>query len=266
MSILNDIVQAHRRAAAADDRPLDELVDRARRVPPPRSFRAELAQGRAVVAEIKRRSPSKGDLAPELVPGVLAKAYAAGGASCLSVLTDCDWFGGSAADLAEARAACELPVLRKDFTVSERDVVDARNMGADAVLLIVAALTDAELIRFCALASDLSLAALVEVHTHAELERALAAGADVIGVNQRDLTTFALDRTLAARLREHVPDGIVSVAESGIRDARDADELFGCGYDAILVGESLVTSPDPAAALRELKRRPGGGANVNGAS
>ena len=264
MSILDDIVQAHRRAAAADDRPIDELVAHAHRTPPPRSFRAELAPGRAVIAEIKRRSPSKGDLAPDLVPAVLAKAYAAGGASCLSVLTDGDWFGGSAADLADARAACALPVLRKDFTVSERDVVDARTMGADAVLLIVAALSDVELTGFCALARDLSLAALVEVHTHAELERALAAGADVIGVNQRDLTTFVVDRTLAARLRAHMPAGVVTVAESGIRDERDADELFGCGYDAILVGESLVTAPDPAAAIRRLTRRPGGGAHVKG--
>jgi indole-3-glycerol phosphate synthase len=126
-------------------------------------------------------------------------------------------------------------------------------MGADAVLLIVAALSDDELARFRTVANDLGLAALVEVHTEDELTRALAAGADIVGVNQRDLTTFSVDRTLAARLRGQMPASIVTVAESGIRDAHDADELFGCGYDAILVGESLVTSPDPAVALRLLK-------------
>jgi indole-3-glycerol phosphate synthase len=253
VSILDDIVRAHRHAAAADDRPVDVLEARARDAPPTRSFRAALTGGRAVIAEIKRRSPSKGDLAPDLDPAMLAKAYASGGAACLSVLTDAEWFGGSPDDLADARAACELPVLRKDFTVSERDVCDARLMGADAVLLIAAALSDDELDRLRALAHDLALAALVEVHTDEELGRAVAIGADLIGVNQRDLTTFTVDRGLAASLREQMPDGVASVAESGIRDGRDADELFSCGYDGILVGESLVTSLDPAAAVRRLR-------------
>jgi indole-3-glycerol phosphate synthase len=253
VSILDDIVLAHRRADAADDRSIDELLALALASPAPRAFRTALARGNAVIAEIKRRSPSKGDLAPDLEPGVLAKLFAAGGASCLSVLTDAEWFGGSAADLGDARAACELPVLRKDFTVSERDVCDARVMGADAILLIVGALSDDELNRFRGLASDLELAALVEVHTEHELGRALEAGADIVGVNQRDLTTFAVDRTLAARLRERMPAGIITVAESGIRDGRDAKALFASGYDAILVGESLVTSSDPAAAIKQLK-------------
>jgi indole-3-glycerol phosphate synthase len=253
LSVLDDIVAAHRRVAASDDRPIDELVRRARAGPAPRPFRAGLARGRAVIAEMKRRSPSKGDLANELVPGVLAKAYAAGGAACISVLTDRDWFGGSAADLGEARAACDLPVLRKDFTVSERDVCDARLMGADAVLLIVAALDDEELACFLALAHELALAALVEVHTEEELGRAVAIGADLIGVNQRDLSTFTVDRNLAVSLRAQMPDGAVTVAESGIRDGGDADALFACGYDAVLVGESLVTSPDPADAVRKLR-------------
>jgi indole-3-glycerol phosphate synthase len=247
-------VAAHRQAAAADARPLDDLVADARLRPPPRPFRDTLARGHAVIAEVKRRSPSKGDLAPDLVPGVLAKAYAAGGAACLSVLTDADFFGALPADLGEARAACELPVLRKDFTVSAHDVCDARIMGADAVLLIVAALSDDELSRFGALARRLDLAALVEVHTEHELDRALAAGADLIGVNQRDLTTFAVDDRLAARLREQMPDGVVSVAESGIRDGRDVARLFAAGYDAVLVGESLVTAPDPGVAVRQLLR------------
>ena len=245
---------AHRQAAAADARPFDDLFADARLRPPPRPFRDTLARGRAVIAEVKRRSPSKGDLAPDLVPGVLAKAYAAGGAACLSVLTDADFFGALPGDLGEARAACELPVLRKDFTVSERDVCDARIMDADAVLLIVAALSDDELSRFAAVARQLGLAALVEVHTEHELARALATGADLIGVNQRDLTTFAVDDRLAARLREQMPDGVVSVAESGIRDGGDVARLFAAGYDAVLVGESLVTAADPGVAVRQLLR------------
>lgn len=244
---------AHRQAVAADARPVDALVADAGLLPPPRPFRDTLARGRALIAEVKRRSPSKGDLAPDLVPGVLAKAYEAGGASCLSVLTDAEFFGALPTDLSEARAACQLPILRKDFTVSERDVCDARIMGADAVLLIVAALSDDELSRFGALARRLGLAALVEVHTEPELGRALAAGADLIGVNQRDLSTFAVDDRLAARLREQMPDGVVTVAESGIRDGRDVARLFAAGYDAVLVGESLVTSPDPTAAVRQMR-------------
>jgi indole-3-glycerol phosphate synthase len=256
MSILDAIVQAHRRAAADDDRALGELMERARQAPACRPFRGALGGGRAVIAELKRRSPSKGELAPDLVPGALAKAYEAGGAACLSVLTDSAFFGALPGDLGEARGACELPVLRKDFTVSEADVCDARVMGADAVLLIVAALGDDELGRFAGLARDLGLAALVEVHTRRELDRALAAGADIVGVNQRDLTTFAVDPELAASLRRRIPDDVVTVAESGIRDGRDAQALFATGYDAILVGESLVTSPDPASIVREMRGVP----------
>ena len=245
---------AHRQAAAADVRPFDALVADARLLPSPRPFRDTLARGRALIAEVKRRSPSKGDLAPDLVAGVLAKAYEVGGAACLSVLTDAHFFGALPADLNEARAACALPVLRKDFTVSERDVCDARIMGADAVLLIVAALSDDELSRFGAVARGLGLAALVEVHTEHELSRALASGGDLIGVNQRDLSTFAVDDALAARLRGQMPEGVVTVAESGIRDERDVARLFAAGYDAVLVGESLVTSPDPTAAVRNMLR------------
>jgi indole-3-glycerol phosphate synthase len=251
VSVLDEIVAAHRRAAAEDERDLDQLLDAAGAAPePPRDFRAALAApGLSVIAEVKRRSPSKGDLAPDLDPALLAKSYAEGGAAALSVLTDGAYFGGSPDDLAAARAACDLPVLRKDFTVDARDVVDARLMGADAVLLIVAALTDAELTRFRALAADLGLAALVEVHDEAELDRAVAAGADLIGVNQRDLRTFAVDRTLAARLVARVPAGVVTVAESGVRTSGDIPP----GVDAVLVGETLVTSSDPTAAIRELR-------------
>jgi indole-3-glycerol phosphate synthase len=252
---LDGIVAAHRAAAAQDERSFDDLVDAAREVAPTRGFADALTAGStlAVVSEIKRRSPSKGDLLPDLVPEELAAAYEAGGASCLSVLTDADFFGGSVEDLRRARGACSLPVLRKDFTVDARDVVDARLMGADAVLLIVAALSDDELRRFHALAVELGLDALVEVHDAAELDRAAAAGATLIGVNQRDLTTFTVDRDLAAKLRPAMPAGAVTVAESGVRDRADAEGLAAAGYDAVLVGESLVTSADPTTALAALR-------------
>ena len=256
-TVLDRIVEAHRRAAAADDRPIEELAERAASAPPARDFRSALRRegGVAVIAEIKRRSPSKGDLAPGLVPATLATAYATGGAAALSVLTDAEFFGGSPDDLAEARAAVDLPVLRKDFTVSERDVYDARIMGADAILLIAAALATSELARFRELAGELGLAVLVEVHDGEELSRVLASGADIVGVNQRDLRTFDVDLDRAADLAPAIPDDVVRVAESGIRDAADAVRLHDAGYDAILVGETLVTSPDPAEAVRGLTHR-----------
>jgi indole-3-glycerol phosphate synthase len=253
-AVLDRIVAAHRRAAAEDTRTLGELQRAALASGPVRPFRAALAApGMSVVAEIKRRSPSKGDIAADLVPAVVAKAYTGGGADCLSVLTDGEFFGGSRDDLAEARAACDLPVLRKDFTVSQADVYDARAMGADAVLLIVAALTPAELSSFRLLANELEMAALVEVHDEAELERALDAGAKVVGVNQRDLRTFEVDRARAERLAAAIPPGVVKVAESGIADADDVARLDDAGYDAVLVGESLLTAADPGAAVRALR-------------
>jgi indole-3-glycerol phosphate synthase len=259
---LDRILEAHRARAEADTRPVEGLVETAGRAPTPRPFRAELGrEGLGVIAEIKRRSPSRGNLAVDLDPAAIASAYAAGGATCLSVVTDGRFFGGSAADLAAARRAADLPVLRKDFTVSEADVCDARLMGADAVLLIVAALDDAELARLRALASELGLAALVEVHDEAELERALDAGVDLVGVNQRDLFTFEVDHRRAERLAPRIPAGVVTVAESGVRDASDVDHLAGAGFDAVLVGEALVCAPDREAAVRSLvgeKAGPGG--------
>ena len=248
--MLAEIVAGHRAAAARDDRDLERLLEAAGAVAPARALRAALAApGLSVVAEVKRRSPSKGDLAPGLDPALVAKSYEAGGAAALSVLTDERWFGGSAADLGAARAACDLPVLRKDFTVDARDVADARLMGADAVLLIVAALSDGELVRFRELAGSMGMAALVEVHDGAELDRALAAGADLIGINARDLRTFTIDAGLPARLLGRIPAGVVTVAESGIRGRADVPP----GFDAVLVGETLVTAADPVAALRELR-------------
>jgi indole-3-glycerol phosphate synthase len=189
---------------------------------------------------------------------MVAKEYVAGGAACLSVLTDTDFFGGSRADLAAARQASGLPVLRKDFTVQEADVVDARLMGADAVLLIVAGLDD-ELLRRCAARADeLGLAAVVEVHDERELARALAASARIVGVNQRDLRTFQVDHDRACALATEIPADVIAVAESGIRDAGDARRLADAGFDAILVGEALVRAEDRAGRLRELVGHPVG--------
>jgi len=209
--------------------------------------------GVAVIGEVKRRSPSKGDLLADLDPEALACEYEVGGASCLSVLTDEAWFGGSIADLQSARRATLLPVIRKDFTVDPRDVVDARIMGADCVLLIAAALDDAELRDFHTLAEEVGLDALIEIHDEAELGRALAVNGDLIGVNQRDLVTFQVDQQRALRLAPQIPSGVVRVAESGVRDAGDAARLAGAGYHALLVGETLVTSNDPAREIRRLR-------------
>ena len=253
---LDDILASHRRTAGADRRPLDPLLADATACPPARGFTRALARAAgsalAVIAEVKRRSPSKGALAPDLDPAVLARSYEEGGATCLSVLTDVVHFGGSAADLQAARAAVGLPVLRKDFTVCAHDVVDARLMGADAVLLIVAALDDPELRDLHALALELGLDVLVEVHDEDELERAVAIGATCIGVNQRDLVTFEVDTARAVRLAPLMPPGVVRVAESGIRGRDDATALQAAGYDAVLVGESLVRADNPAEAVRSL--------------
>jgi indole-3-glycerol phosphate synthase len=252
---LDSILERHRREAAVDQRPVAGLRDDAERRPPTRGFARALrdADGLGVIAEVKRRSPSKGDLHADLDPAVLAKQYESGDATCLSVLTDTVSFGGSAADLAAARAACTLPVLRKDFTVSAHDVLDARLMGADCVLLIAAALDDTELRTFHDLATDIGLDALVEVHDEAELARALDVGATLVGVNQRDLVTFEVDHERALRMATAFPSGVVSVAESGVRGPDDAAALAAAGYDAVLVGESLVTSGDPTAAVAALR-------------
>ncbi|MEQ1702483.1 MAG: indole-3-glycerol phosphate synthase TrpC [Ilumatobacteraceae bacterium] len=253
---LDRIIARHREVAAHDERPLAALIAQAQSMSAARGFRAALADvpHLAVISEVKRRSPSKGDLNAGLDPAVLAGEYERGGASCLSVLTDEEFFGGSVADLQAARGACALPVLRKDFTVSAHDVVDARLMGADCVLLIAAALEPAELISFHHLADEIGLDVLVEIHDESELEVALAAGATLVGVNQRDLVTFQVDHERALRMAGVMPPGVVRVAESGVRGAEDAASLHAAGYHAVLVGETLVTSGDPAAAIGELTR------------
>jgi indole-3-glycerol phosphate synthase len=183
----------------------------------------------------------------------MAKAYVDGGAAALSVLTDADYFGGSPADLEAARAAVDVPVLRKDFTVCDADVRAARAMGADAILLIVAALDDEELRRLHDAAVAVGLDVLVEVHDDEELRRAMAAGARIVGVNQRDLRTFEVDHERAVRMAADIPADVVRVAESGVRDADDARRLRDAGYDAILVGQTVVTAGDPAETVRSLR-------------
>jgi indole-3-glycerol phosphate synthase len=251
---LDRILESHRARAAADNRPLDRLISDAEACPPTRGFRAALA-GRdrlGVISEIKRRSPSKGHLNVGLDAAIMAKTYEQGGASCLSVLTDQEFFGGSVHDLRTARAACDLPVLRKDFTVSPRDVLDARLMGADCILLIAAAMPPDEIADLHQLAVELGLDVLVEIHDERELKHAISADATLIGVNQRDLVTFEVDHERAVRLAGLIPRSAVCVAESGVRGADDARALRAAGYDAVLVGESIVTADDPAAALHAL--------------
>jgi indole-3-glycerol phosphate synthase len=252
---LDAILAEHRRAAEADPRSVDDLFERAAAASgndPVRDFAAALAgPGLSVIAEVKRRSPSKGALVPDLDPAQLARSYASGGAACLSVLTDHAYFGGFPADLAAARRA--VPVLRKDFTVGASDVADARLMGADAVLLIAAALSDPELEELSGRVAALGLTALHEVHDEAEVERVLAVGAAVVGVNQRDLFSFQVDPDRAVRVGRALPAGIIRVAESGIGGAEDAKRLADAGFDAVLVGEFLVRAADPAAAVAALR-------------
>ena len=266
---LDAILASHRARAAADRRDVADLVTRSEQAGAGRDFTRALlhppgagAGHLSVIAEVKRRSPSKGPLVSDLDPAEVARQYQRGGAACLSVLTDTAFFGGSAADLDRARRACELPVLRKDFTVAPADVCDARLMGADAVLLIVAALSDRELGELLQLARRLQLAALVEVHDEAEAERALVAGAELVGVNQRDLVSFAVDTARAERVAGCLPASVVAVAESGVGGPGDARRLADAGYQAVLVGETLVRAADRPAAVAALaghavgRRRP----------
>ena len=222
-------------------------------VGPRRDFESALGRGgRHVIAEFKRRSPSRGELAAGLKPAPTARQYAAGGASALSVLTEPDHFLGSPADLVAAREATNLPVLRKDFILEAVQIWEARAMGADAVLLIVALLGDAVLAELILEAKREGLAALVEVHDEEEVRRALEAGAGLVGVNNRDLTTFQVDLGTAERLAPRL-EGVVRVAESSIASAADAARMWAVGFDAILVGESLLRSGDPGRLIAELK-------------
>jgi indole-3-glycerol phosphate synthase len=218
-------------------------------VEPFRGLAALSGRDVAVIAEVKRRSPSKGALADIPDPAVLATAYAAGGASAISVLTEARRFGGSLADLDAVVGAVEVPVLRKDFVVSPYQVWEARAHGAELVLLIVAALEQAQLVDLHQEIEGLGMTALVEVHDEAEAERAVAAGARLFGVNARDLRTLEVDRTTFSRVRPLLPADAVVVAESGVRDADDVRGYAAAGAAAVLVGESAVTGTDPRTAV-----------------
>jgi indole-3-glycerol phosphate synthase len=206
----------------------------------------------AIIAEIKQASPSKGLLAQQFNPVAIARAYEQGGAAALSVLTDEKHFRGSLADLESARAAVSLPVLRKDFTIDAYHVHEAAAHGADAILLIAAILTERQLRDFRELAEQYSMAALVEVHDEEELKPAVASGARLIGVNNRNLHTFEVNLETSLRLAEKIPAAVVKVAESGINTAENIGQLRSSGYQAFLIGEHLMKSGDPAAALRAL--------------
>ncbi len=215
--------------------------------------RALRAKPPAIIAEIKKASPSKGLLAPDFNPALQAQSYFAGGAAALSVLTDRDFFQGSLSDLKTARASAFLPVIRKDFTIADIDVLEAAASGADAILLIAAILTRDELSSFRALAERYSMSALVEVHDEAELATALDSGASIIGVNNRDLRTFDVNLETSERLAALMPVEITKVAESGIHSGEDVHRLQAAGFHAFLVGEHLMKSASPAEALRALR-------------
>jgi indole-3-glycerol phosphate synthase len=249
-------IAAHKRdeiARRLAARPLADVRAAALAAPPPRDFAAAL-RGPAprIIAEVKRVSPAKGPLNPSLSPSTLAGAYARAGAHALSVLTDEAFFHGSDADLVEARAAVELPVLRKDFVLSPYQVYEARALGADAVLLIAALLSPAELSEYHALATALQLAALVEVHAADEVAAALGARATLVGINNRNLATFAVDLATTETVARRLPAGVTVVSESGIATADDVRRVVKAGATAVLVGEALVTAPDPAARMAEL--------------
>jgi len=242
--------------------PIDELArTAAARRPDGRRFREAIARdGRVnIIAECKRRSPARGVLARSYEPGEIARVYERAGAAAISVITETTFFDGALAHLEAVRAATSLPLLRKDFVLDEYQLYEARAAGADAVLLIVALLDDRSLERLARCAADLGLAALVEVHSSLEIEAARDAGADIIGVNSRDLRTLAVDVRVCDALIRHAPHGCVMVAESGMRSREDVERLAACGYHAFLIGELLMTAPDPAAALAGLVGALGGG-------
>jgi indole-3-glycerol phosphate synthase len=255
MSVLDEIVAGVREDLTAREAqvPLAEVKAAARDARPALDALAALrAPGVGVIAEVKRQSPSKGALATIPDPADLAKQYAAGGARVISVLTERRRFGGSQADLVAVRAAVEVPVLCKDFVVSSYQVHEARALGADVVLLIVAALDQNTLTGLLERAESLGMTALVEAHTEAEADRALAAGATVIGVNARDLTTLKVDMSTFERIAPGLPSGVVKVAESGVRGPRDLIAYAAAGADAVLVGEGLVTAGEPRQAVADL--------------
>jgi indole-3-glycerol phosphate synthase len=257
-SVLDDIVGAKRSELLALRPRLGELVAAAAAAVPVPDFEAALRQGPnvAVIAEMKRRSPSAGEIRGGVGAVDVARAYERAGVAAISVLTDGPYFGGSLADLEEVGCAVALPLLRKDFMLEDVQFHEARAAGASAVLLIVRILDDVQLRDFGSLAADLNMSALFEVHTEGEVERALAAGARIIGVNNRDLATFRTDLQLTVDLAPLVPTECVLVGESGIREVADVARLAAAGAGAVLVGESLMRAADPLAHARALTRVP----------
>ncbi|MGJ3190169.1 indole-3-glycerol phosphate synthase TrpC [Paenarthrobacter nitroguajacolicus] len=261
MTVLDDIIVGVKEEMDARRRlvSLVELKERAAGSAPARDAWAALGGPSSVrndlkvIAEIKRRSPSKGDLAPIADPASLAVQYADGGASVISVLTEQRRFGGSLADLDAVRAAVDVPLLRKDFTVDEYQIWEARAHGADLILLIVAALSDSELAEFSALSHELGMNVLVETHTEEEIERAVAAKAKIVGINVRNLKTLDVDRSVFGSLAGLIPAGSVIVAESGVRGPEDVSHYAAGGANAILVGEALVSDSTPRERITEFK-------------
>jgi indole-3-glycerol phosphate synthase len=255
VTVLDEILAGVREDVAAREVlvPLNDLRAAAAAATPPLDAYAALrAPGVGVIAEVKRASPSKGALAEIADPAELAREYAAGGARCVSVLTENRWFGGSLDDLIAVRAAVACPLLRKDFVVSSYQVHEARAHGADIVLLIVAALDQNTLMGLLERVESLGMTALVEVHTEEEADRALEAGARVIGVNARDLATLEVDRAVFERIAPGLPNTVVKIAESGVRGPHDLIRYAAAGADAVLVGEGLVTQKSPRDAVAEL--------------
>ncbi|HEX7054198.1 MAG TPA: indole-3-glycerol phosphate synthase TrpC [Burkholderiales bacterium] len=255
MTILERIVAAKRAevAAAKEQLPPERLEEACRSAPPVRDFVAALRARRpAVIAESKKASPSRGVLRADYRPADIARSYERAGAACLSVLTDREFFQGSDDDLRAARSACALPVLRKDFVIDPYQVLEARAMGADCILLIAACLSRAEMLSLEKRARALGMAALVEVHDAAELEAASALETPLIGVNNRDLRSFTTRLETTLELLPRLPAGRILVTESGILSAADVQRLRAAGVEAFLVGEAFMRSPDPGAALREL--------------
>jgi indole-3-glycerol phosphate synthase len=253
--VLDEILDGVRADLAERQRhvALEQLKEKARHAPSPHDALAALkADGVSVIAEVKRASPSRGAMAEIGDPAGLAGDYEAGGARVISVLTEQRRFGGSLEDLAAVRRAVQIPVLRKDFVVSSYQLWEARAYGADMVLLIVAALEQSALVSLVERALSIGLAPLVEVHADEELDRAVDAGATIIGVNARNLSTLEVDRAIFARLSPRIPEGVVKIAESGVRGPHDLLAYAASGADAVLVGESLVTEKDPRTAVADL--------------
>lgn len=262
MNKLDEIV-AYKRvevAGSKEELPFESVIEKMVQLPPTDDFASALKLHNpdecVCIAELKKASPSKGIIAKSFSPEKIAREYKQGGAAALSVLTDKKYFQGHPNFISAAKGASHLPILRKDFIVDEYQIYESRMIGADALLLIVAALTDQQLQSYLSTAEELTLSALVECHSKEEIDRALNAGAKIIGINNRDLQSFTVDVGLSLNLKRFIPNDCVSVSESGIRNFHTVERLVQAGFDAILVGEHLMTQPDKAKAIRELLGKP----------